>query len=58
MIQHCYLRYPAMLTMIHQALNDGKILNSGEARTDRNNRNRKTDLKGCLELESNKFATL
>ena len=57
MIQHCYLRYLAMLTIIHQALNDGKVLNSGEARTNRDNRDRKTEIKGCLELESNKFAT-
>lgn len=57
MIQHCYLRYLAMLTIIHQALNDGKVLNR-EARTNRDNRDRKTDLKGCLEVESNKFATL
>lgn len=48
-----------MLTMIHQALNDGKVPNSGEARTNRDNHDRKTDLKGCLEVETrNKFATL
>lgn len=46
-----------MLTIIHQALNDRKVLNR-EARTNRDNRDRKTDLKGCFELESNKFATL
>lgn len=57
MIQHCCLRYLAMLTIIHQALNDGQVLNR-EARTNRDNRDRKTDLKGCLEVESNKFATL
>ena len=57
MIQHCYLRYLAMLTIIHQSLNDGQVLNR-EARTNRDNRDRKTDLKGCLEVESNKFATL